>query len=147
MKWIILAGSNGTGKSYTLSELVLNLLGRGAVLSKACNLPSFNSAEKRFCDGEYELTYKGKHIIVKTKGAKENDICDGVDSAKSVGADVLISACREQPACSHLTFIESQWRADPSKLEIYFVASLCHEKGDMQDAMRKNRVGQIIDMI
>ena len=98
MKWIILAGSSDTRKTWTLTEVVVSLVNRyGAQLVSPRTLPTSHPAGPPkgwpyYDDDVYELKYQNKSIVIKTGGDTPGIVEDGFNTAQSRNADILISA-------------------------------------------------------
>lgn len=143
MKWIVLTGPSNTGKTYTLSEVVIELTKRGGVLIPPSGMPVWNNKKGKYDDGDYELSYVSKKVVVITQGDAPDDVVAGFDKAMAAKADVLISTSRSRTGCGHLAAIDR--RMSPL-VEAYFIASLEHDKA-LQARIRANRVNQIIGLI
>lgn len=147
MKWIVLAGPSNTGKTYTLSEVVLNLLGKGGKLDSNCTRPTVlapGTATQltKYKDDIYELTYKGKRVVIATEGDYPSSIEDGFNYDPN--ADVVVSASRSRTNSYHLQRIDALITGNPS-VEPCFVAALDHKSNLMR--ILTHRINQIVNMI
>ena len=150
MKWIVLAGSSDTRKTWTLTEVVIKLVKTcGAQLLSPSQLPIPHSPTPPniwpyYNDDTYELEFRGKLIIVKTNGDMPNIVDDGFTVATNRNADILISAAHARSKSGHIKAIDSKIK---SKLaEVFVLAALDHDCATMP-AIVTWRVQQIIDML
>lgn len=150
MKWIIVAGSGDTRKTFTLSEVVVSLVRvHGATLLSPATLPVLHppvapNVHPFYADGEYELMWKNKKIVVKTCGDWPIALKDGMTLAQKCSADVLISASRARSGSRHISYIDSI--VISGKVDVFVLAALDHSAA-ASAAIVANRVSQIIDMI
>lgn len=143
MKWIVLAGSSNTGKTYTLSEVVIELVKRGAILTPPSAMPVWIPSRNTYADASYELSFASKRVYVFSQGDYPSDIDTGFSQARAAKADVLISASRSKAGCGHLAKIDAR---TSTSIETYFIATFKHDVA-LQQRIRINRVDQIIKMI
>lgn len=150
MKWIILAGSSNTRKTWTLTEVVIALVRScGAQLISPAKLPTPNPPVPPdrwpyYNDDTYELRHCGKLIVVKTDGDTPGVVDEGFKKAKDINADVLISATRARSQSGHLKIIDGKIS---SKLaEVFVIAALDHDDATKPEVVNW-RVQQIIDML
>lgn len=150
MKWIVLAGSSDTRKTWTLTEVVIALVNRhGAQLLSPQILPTPHPAVPPniwpyYDDGIYELKYQNKLIVVKTGGDTPSIVEDGFNMAQSRNADILISATHARSESNHIKTIDSKIAADSA--EVFVIAALDHDQSTMPSVVMW-RVQQIIDML
>ena len=150
MKWIIVAGSGDKRKTFTLSEVVISLVTtHGATLLSPATLPVLHppvspSGNPFYADGEYELVWKGKKIVVKTDGDWPSALQDGMTLAQKCSADVLISASRARSGSGHIAYIDSVVTSGTA--DVFVVAALYHSAAASATIVA-NRVDQIINMI
>lgn len=150
MKWIILAGSSNTRKTWTLTEVVITLVNTfGAKLVSPQALPTPNPAMPPniwpyYNDSTYELQYKDKRIIVKTDGDMSNTVDRGFNTAVDRNADVFISAAHAKSGSNHIRAIDS--KITSRQAEVYVIAALDHDNA-AKPAVVNWRVQQIIDML
>lgn len=150
MKWIILAGSSNTRKTWTLTEVVIALVNTcGAKLVSPMTLPTPHpaSAPNRwpyYDNGNYELLYHGKRIIVETAGDMPHIVDGGFKNAQSRKADILISAARARSGSGHITTIDNKIASNSA--EVFVIAALDHSFNTMP-AVVAWRVQQIIGML
>ena len=150
MKWIILAGSRDTRKTWTLTEVVIALVNTfSAQLVSPKALPTPNPAIPPnvwpyYNDNTYELEYKGKRIIVKTDGDMPDTVGNGFNVAMNRNADVLISAAHAKSGSNHIKAIDSKIAS--GQAEVYVIAALDHNDAT-KPVVINWRVQQIIDML
>lgn len=150
MKWIILAGSAETRKTWTLTEVVIALVKTcGAQLVSPTLLPMPHppvSPQKwpYYNDGIYEIRYSGKVIVVKTGGDTPWVVDDGYKTAIGLNADVLISAAHAKSGSNHVKAIDS--KITSNAVDVFVIAALDHSRATMP-LIVKWRVQQIIDML
>ena len=150
MKWIVLAGSSETRKTWTLTEVVIALVNTcGAQLVSPTLLPIPHSPvpPKKwpyYDDGTYEIRYHGKVIVVKTDGDTPGVVEEGFKKAKALNADIYISAAHARSGSWHVATIDNMIS---SKLaEVFVIAALDHAD-TTKPAVVKWRIQQIIDML
>ena len=150
MKWIVLAGSADTRKTWTLTEVVITLVKScGAQLVSPQTLPTPHPAATSngwpyYDDGIYELKYQNKLMVVKTGGDTPSAVEDGFNMAQSRNADILISAAHARSGSNHIKAIDSKIVANSA--EVFVIAALDHDD-TTKPAVVKWRVQQIIDML
>lgn len=150
MKWIVLAGSSDTRKTWTLTEVVIALVNRhGAQLLSPQILPTPHPAVPPniwpyYDNGIYELKYQNKLIVIKTGGDTPGIVEDGFNTAQSRNADILISAAHARSGSNHIKAIDS--KIVDNLAEVFVIAALDHDHATMP-AIVKWRVQQIIDML
>ena len=150
MKWIILAGSSNTRKTWTLTEVVIALVNTcGAKLVSPAALPTPHAAVPPnsypyYVDGTYELLYRGMRIVVVTDGDLPHIVDGGFKNAVSRNADVLISAARARSGSGHISVIDR--KVNSREASIFVLAALDHGLAAMPEII-KWRVQQIIDML
>ena len=150
MKWIILAGSAETRKTWTLTEVVIALVKTcGAQLVSPTLLPIPHppvSPQKwpYYSDGTYEIRYRGRVIIVKTDGDTPGIVDDGFEKAKALNADIYISAAHARSGSGHVATIDSIISSNLA--EVFVIGALDHDD-NRKPAVVKWRVQQIIDML
>ena len=150
MKWIILAGSSNTRKTWTLTEVVIALVRNcGAQLVSPPMLPTPHPSIPPkgwpyYDDGTYEIRYHGKLIIIKTDGDMPRVVDDGFRKAQSRNADIFISAAHARSGSNHVTVIDS--KITNNLAEVFVIAALDHSHTAMPSVVNW-RVRQIIDMI
>ena len=150
MKWIILAGSSDTRKTWTLTEVVIALVQtHGAQLVSPQTLPTSHPAVPPniwpyYNDGFYELKYRNKLIVIKTDGDTPGIVEDGFNTAQSRNADILISAAHARSGSNHIKAIDS--KIVDNLAEVFVIAALDHYQSAMPSVITW-RVQQIIDMI
>ncbi len=150
MKWIVLAGSSNTRKTWTLTESVIALVNTcGAQLVSPTTLPTPHPAPTPdklpyYDDDTYELLYRGRRIIVETAGDMPQTVDEGFKKARSRNADVLISAARAKSCSGHLATIDSKIAS--SLAEVYVIGALDNSHRIMSEVVRW-RIQQIIDML
>lgn len=150
MKWIVLAGSSDTRKTWTLTELVIALVKTsGAKLVSPTLLPMPHHPVTQnglpyYNDGTYELRHHGKVIVVKTDGDMPGMVGDGFKKAKALNADIYISAAHARSGSGHVTTIDNIISSNLA--EVFVIGALNHDN-DTKPAVVKWRVRQIIDML
>ena len=150
MKWIIVAGSGDTRKTFTLSEVVVSLVRvHGATLLSPATLPVLHppvapNVYPFYVDGEYELVWKNKKIVVKTDGDFPAALKDGIVLAQKHSAEVLISASRARSGSGHIAYIDSVVTSGVA--DVFVVAALDHSTG-ASPMVVANRVNQILMLI
>lgn len=150
MKWIILAGSSDTRKTWTLTEVVIALVNRhGAQLLSPQTLPTPHLAVPPniwpyYDDGVYELKYQNKLIVVKTDGDTPGAVEEGFNTAQSLNADILISSAHARSGSNHIQTIDSKIVANSA--EVFVIAALDHDQSTKPSVVAW-RVQQIIDML
>ena len=150
MKWIILAGSSNTRKTWTLTEVVITLVNRyGAQLVSPQTLQSSNPAMPPnvwpyYNDDTYVLKYRSKLIVVKTDGDMSTTVDEGFNIAQGLNADILISASRARSRSSHIKTIDN--KISSKQAEVYVIAALDHSNV-AKPAVVNWRVQQIINML
>ena len=150
MKWIILAGSSDTRKTWTLTEVVITLVNTcGAQLVSPAALPTPHPAIAPnkwpyYDNGTYELLYRGRRIVVETAGDMPYIVENGFKNAMNLNADILISAARARSGSGHIATIDSKIASNSAN--VYVIAALDHSFGTMS-AVVKRRIWQIIDML
>ena len=150
MKWIILAGSSNTRKTWTLTEAVIALVKTcGAQLVSPALLPiphpPVNSKGLPYYnDGTYEMRYRGRLIVVKTDGDTPGIVDDGFKKAKALNADIYISAAHARSGSGHVATIDSIISSNLA--EVFVIGALDHDD-NRKPAVVKWRVQQIIDML
>ncbi len=150
MKWIVLAGSSNTRKTWTLTEVVIALVKTyGAQLISPSRLPIPHPPRPPniwpyYNDDTYELKFRGKLIIIKTDGDMPSTVNEGFKVATGRNADILISATRARSQSGHIKTIDSKIRSKSA--EIFVLAALDHDPATMP-AIVAWRVQQIIDML
>ena len=150
MKWIVLAGAGNTRKTWTLNEIVVALVRTcGARLISPKSLPtphpsSSPTGQSYYSDGQYEILYKGRLIIVVTDGDTSQTVESGFKLAMSKSADVLISATRAKSNSGHIASIDSKIISGVA--DVYVIAALDHSPATQATIIR-SRIRQIIDML
>lgn len=150
MKWIVLAGSSDTRKTWTLTEVVIALVNTcGARLVSPETLPTPHPATGTkkwpyYDDDTYELLYRGKRIIVETAGDWPHVVDGGFKNAKKHNADVLISSTHARGGSRHIATIDG--KLSSNSVEVYVIAALRHSFGTMPKVVNW-RVQQIIGML
>ena len=150
MKWIIVAGSSNTRKTFTLSEVVVSLVrGHGAILRSPTTLPALQPAASPtsypyYSDGCYELSWRGNKIVVVTDGDIPGRVSEAFEYAVKCGADVLVSASRAGSGSGHVAQIDG--KAVSGAADVFIVAALDHSH-TASATIVANRVNQIISMI
>ena len=150
MKWIVLAGSSNTRKTWTLTEVVIALVkAYGAQLISPSQLPIPHPPRPPniwpyYNDDTYELKFRGKLIIIKTDGDMPSTVNEGFKVGSGRNADILISATRARSQSWHIKTIDSKIRSKSA--EVFVLAALDHAPATMS-AIVAWRVQQIIDML
>ena len=150
MKWIILAGSSNTRKTWTLTEAVIALVNTcGAQLVSPAALPTPHSAIAPnrwpyYDNGTYELLYRGKRIVVATAGDTPGIVEHSFKDAKSRNVDVFISAARARSGSGHISTIDKIITSGLA--EVFILAALDHSFETMPTIVTW-RVQQIVDMV
>ena len=150
MKWIILAGSAETRKTWTLTEVVIVLVktcGAQLVLPALLPIPHPPVNSKGlpyYNDGTYEMRYRGRLIVVKTDGDTPGIVDDGFKKAKALNADIYISAAHARSRSGHVATIDKIISSNLA--EVFVIGALNHDDNS-KPAVVKWRVQQIIDML
>ena len=150
MKWIILAGSSNTRKTWTLTEVVIALVktcGGQLVSPSLLPIPHPPVPSQKwpyYSDGTYEIRYRGRVIIVKTDGDTPGIVDDGFKKAKALNADIYISAAHARSGSGHVATIDSLISSNLA--EVFVIGALDHND-NIKPAVVKWRVQQIIDML
>ena len=150
MKWIVLAGSSNTRKTWTLTEVAITLVNTcGAQLISPATLPMPHPAMPPniwpyYDDGIYELRYRNKLIVVKTDGDTSGTVEGGFNTAQRRSADILISAAHARSGSNHIKTIDS--KIVDNLAEVFVIATLEHDQSAMPSVVMW-RVQQIIDML
>ena len=150
MKWIVLAGSSNTRKTWTLTEVVVALVKTcGAQLVSPALLPIPHPPVPPqkwpyYSDGTYEIRYRGRVIIVKTDGDTAGIVDDGFKMANALNADIYISAAHARSGSWHVATIDNI--ISSKQADVFVIGALDHDD-TTKPAVVKWRVQQIIDML
>ena len=150
MKWILLAGSSNTRKTFTLTEVAVSLVRtHGATLLSPATLPVRHPASSPtsypyYSDDFYELTWKNKKIVIVTDGDMPKGIDVAFNYAKKCAADVLVSATRAKSRSGHIAKIDK--KVISGGVDVFIVAALDHSHAASASIV-SNRISQIIDML